>query len=143
VYAEGLFIGHRWYDREGIEPLFPFGHGLGYTTFELLTASVAGGVDAGVEVEVTLRNSGGRAGGTVVQVYVEPPPGDPDRPLRHLAGFARVDLAAGDEGPVTVALDRRAFASWLDGGWVVPDGDHVIHVGTSSRDLHRAGVTHV
>jgi beta-glucosidase len=139
-YGEGLFIGHRWYDREGIEPLFPFGFGLGYTTFELLVAAVSGGVEAGVTVEVTLRNTGRRDGGEVVQVYVEPPAGDPARPLRHLAGFARADLAAGEEATVTIELDRRAFASWVDGDWVVPPGDHVIHVGRHSRDLHHAGV---
>jgi beta-glucosidase len=139
-YTEGLFIGHRWYDREGIEPLFPFGFGLGYTTFELLTAAVTGGVEAGVTVEVTVRNSGGRDGGEVVQVYVEPPGGDAARPARHLAGFARADVAAGDEASVIIELDRRAFASWVDGEWVVPPGDHVIHVGHHSRDLHHAGV---
>ena len=72
-YDERLFIGHRWADREGIEPLFPFGFGLGYSTYEWMTASVAGGVDAGVTVGVTLRNTGTRDGGEVVQVYVEPP----------------------------------------------------------------------
>ena len=142
VYAEGLFIGHRWYDREQIAPLFPFGHGLGYTTFELGPAAVSGDVEAGVSVEVTLRNTGSRAGGEVVQVYVEPPPGDLARPLRHLAGFARADLAAGEEATVTVRLDRRAFASWLDGGWVVPPGEYVIHAGRSSRDLQRVGHRH-
>ena len=60
VYAEGLLIGHRWYDREDIEPLFPFGHGLGYTTFELGMASVGGGVDHGVEVAIDVRNTGSR-----------------------------------------------------------------------------------
>lgn len=140
VYAEGLFIGHRWYDREGLAPLFPFGFGLGYTTFELGTAAVAGGVDAGVSVDVTLTNTGARAGGQVVQVYVEPPAGDAARPVRHLAGFARVELAAGESGTASITLDRRTFSSWLDGAWQVPPGDYTIHVGTSSADLHRAGV---
>ena len=61
VYAEGLFIGHRWYDREGIEPLFPFGYGLGYTTFTLGTAAVAGGIEQGVTVDVEVTNTGRRA----------------------------------------------------------------------------------
>ena len=55
-------------------------------------------------------------------MYVEPPAGDPARPLRHLAGFARADVAAGEEATVTVELDRRAFASWIDGDWVVAAG---------------------
>ncbi len=139
VYAEGLFIGHRWYDREGIEPVFPFGYGLGYTTFELGPATVSGDVAGGVRVDVTVRNTGERAGGEVVQVYVEPPPGDRARPVRHLAGFARTDQAPGEEATVTVSLDRRAFASWLDGAWVVQPGAYVIHAGRSSRDLQPVG----
>ena len=66
--------------------------------------------------------------------------GDPERPLRHLAGFVRIEVPAGDEATATVELDRRAFASWLDGGWVVPPGEYVIHVGPHSRQLQRAGV---
>jgi beta-glucosidase len=139
VYAEGLFIGHRWYDRQRIEPLFPFGHGLGYTTFELGTVTVAGGPDVGVTVEIDVRNTGGRAGSDVVQLYVEPPAGDEARPLRTLAGFTRVDLAPGEQGTVTMTLGHRAFASWLDGAWTVAPGEYVIHAGHSSRDLARAG----
>jgi beta-glucosidase len=139
VYAEGLLIGHRWYDREDIDPLFPFGHGLGYTTFELGVASVGGGVEHGVEVTVDVRNTGSRRGSEVVQLYVEPPAGDAARPLRTLAGFARIDLDPGEQGTVAVTLGRRAFASWLDGAWTVAPGEYVIHAGRSSRDLARAG----
>jgi len=139
VYAEGLFIGHRWYDRQDIEPLYPFGHGLGYTTFELGMASVAGGVEHGVDIDVEVRNTGSRPGSEVVQVYVEPPAGDAARPLRTLAGFARVELAAGEQGTASIRLGRRAFASWLDGAWTVAPGEYVLHAGRSSRDLARAG----
>jgi beta-glucosidase len=142
-YAEGLFIGHRWYDRQGIDPLFPFGHGLGYTTFELGTASVAGGLEHGVTVEIEVTNTGSRAGSEVVQLYVEPPPGDHARPVRTLAGFARIDLAAGDQGTVSILLGRGAFASWLDGAWTVPSGEYVILAGRSSRDFARAGAIRV
>jgi len=139
VYAEHLFIGHRWYDRQGIEPLFPFGHGLGYTTFELGMASVGGEVGHGVDVTVEVRNTGSRRGSEVVQLYVEPPAGDAARPVRTLAGFGRVELEPGEEGTVAITLGRRAFASWLDGGWAVTRGEYVIHAGRSSRDLARAG----
>ncbi|MET0323829.1 MAG: glycoside hydrolase family 3 C-terminal domain-containing protein [Ilumatobacteraceae bacterium] len=139
VYAEGLFIGHRWYDREDIEPLFPFGFGLGYTTFTLEPAGLAGGVEQGVTVDVDATNTGARSGAEVVQVYVAPPPGDDTRPLRHLAGFGRIELEAGESGRVTVELDRRAFASWVDGAWVVQPGDYTIHVGRSSRHLQAVG----
>ena len=87
---------------QDIEPLFPFGFGLGYTTFELEPGAVAGGVEHGVTVDVDVTNTGDRPGGEVVQVYVEPPPGDDARPLRHLAGFARIDLA-----PASRDGDRR------------------------------------
>jgi beta-glucosidase len=143
VYGEGLFIGHRWYDRERIEPLFPFGFGLGYTTFELGMAVVAGSVDDGVTVEISVRNTGSRAGSDVVQVYVEPPAGDGARPLRTLAGFARIDLEPGEQGTVFMTLGHRAFASWLDGAWTVRPGDYVVHAGHSSRDLAPAGTVTV
>lgn len=138
-YAEGLFIGHRWYDREGIEPLFPFGFGLGYTTFELDQVVLAGGTERGVTVDVEVKNIGPRAGSEVVQVYIEPPPGDEARPRRHLGGFQRVDVSAGGETRATIQLDRRSFASWIDGDWVVLPGAYTIHVGTSSRHLRPAG----
>ena len=138
-YAEGLFIGYRWYDREAIEPQFPFGFGLGYTTFAFDLAGLVGDVERGVTLDVDVTNTGARTGGAVVQVYVEPPAGDVDRPLRHLAGFQRIDLAAGDTGRVTIELDRRAFASWLEGAWTVPPGDYTILVGRSSRDLTAVG----
>jgi beta-glucosidase len=90
-------------------------------------------------VEVT--NTGARRGREVVQVYVEPPAGDPARPVRHLAGFERVELDAGASTTVEVVLPPRAFAVW-DGGWTVPAGDYDVLVGRSSRDLARAGTVH-
>jgi beta-glucosidase len=135
VYAEGLLIGHRWYQRQQIEPLFPFGFGLGYTTFELDGAVVEGSAAYGASLEVTVKNTGDRAGGEVVQVYVAPPEGDDDRPGRQLAGFRRVDLAAGAEERVHIDLDPRAFTSWLDGSWVIQPGEYTVLVGRSSVDL--------
>lgn len=140
VYGEQLHIGYRWYDRHDLEPLFPFGFGLGYTSFTIEPADLrgtAGGDDASVTVEVT--NTGDRAGSEVVQVYIEPPDGDPVRPLRHLGAFRRVELAAGASERETLELPPRAFASWIDGGWQIPPGRYVIHVGRSSRDLRAVG----
>ncbi len=146
VYAEGLFIGHRWYDREGIDPLFPFGFGLSYTTFEIGDAALAGGAEHGVTVDVDVTNTGDRDGAEVVQVYVEPPAGDAARPLRHLAGFRRVELVSGAKQRVTIELPRRAFASWIDGEWVVtPAPIHhprrtVVPRRPSRRSCHLANV---
>ena len=134
VYAEGTFIGHRWYDREGIAPLFPFGHGLGYTTFAFGEAAVEGRIEDGVTVSVDVTNTGDRAGSEVVQVYVEPPPGDPARPLRHLAAFRRVDLAPG-------ASVTRAASSSTGGhsprGSTVSGPCRPVTTGSSSGDLSR------
>jgi beta-glucosidase len=142
IYAEGPFIGHRWYDREGIAPLFPFGHGLGYTTFAMRPVDVSGTADEGATVTVEVTNTGNRRGGEVVQVYVAPPPGDPARPLRHLAGFRRVDLDPAASVEVALMLERRAFAVWQHGQWTVPPGAYTVYVGRSSRDLQHAGTVH-
>ncbi|MGD9701697.1 MAG: beta-glucosidase [Acidimicrobiia bacterium] len=140
-YAEGLFVGYRWYDARDIAPLFPFGHGLGYTTFAVTSASVSGSVDGGVDVTVSLANTGARRGGETVQCYVAPPAGRPRRPRRELRAFARVHADEGETVTAFMRLDRRSFATWdpNDNDWVVPEGTYGIWVGRSSRDLELAG----
>jgi beta-glucosidase len=152
VYGEGLLIGYRWYDAKELEPLFPFGHGLGYTTWELGEALVQPSAGPGVEpdaeafggavVTVPVHNTGSREGSTVVQCYVEPPVAAGDRPLRTLRGFAKVTAAPGATATATVRLGPRAFSRWdvAGGRWVVDPGAHRILVGTSSRDLKAGGV---
>jgi beta-glucosidase len=141
-YRERLFIGHRWYDAQGIEPLFPFGHGLGYTTWSMGDATVAGTTTSGVRIEVPVTNTGSRAGTTVVQCYVEPVERDDDRPVRTLQGFARVHAAAGATTSAVIELTAEAFRRWdpRGGRWVVPDGEHRLLVGWSSAVLSPAGV---
>lgn len=140
-YDERQFIGYRWYDAREIEPRFPFGFGLGYTSFELGAASISGSIDAGIEVSVPVTNTGSRDGGTVVQCYVEAPVDGPRRPRRELRGFAKVRAAAGETVTATMWLPERAFAVWdvAAHGWVVPAGAYHVLVGSSSRDLHPAG----
>lgn len=145
-YGEELFIGYRWYDAREIEPAFPFGHGLGYTTWEIASASISGALpgsgvaELGVTVTVHMTNVGERAGSTVVQCYVEPPPGLA-RPARELRGFVRVHAEPGATVTAQVWLPERAFATWdpLRSDWTVPEGAHHLHVGVSSRDLVMAG----
>lgn len=143
-YGEGLLIGHRWYDAKHIEPAFPFGFGLGYTTWELGEATVSGDIETGITVSVAARNTGSRSGSSVVQCYVEPATTGPDRPVRTLQGFARVSAGAGDSTAVTIELDRRAFSRWdpVTHSWVVAAGDYRLLLGWSSRDLSSAGVSH-
>jgi beta-glucosidase len=135
VYAEGQFIGYRWYEREGIEPLFPFGHGLGYTTFDLGAPQVRGQVSDGVTVTVPVTNTGARRGSEVVQCYLEAPAGDPARPQRVLAGFAKVTLDPGESFDVELWLPERSFATWgAAEGWHVVPGTYRLHLGRSSAD---------
>ncbi|MEN9506680.1 MAG: hypothetical protein RI958_2606 [Actinomycetota bacterium] len=148
-YGEGLFIGYRWYDAREIEPAFPFGHGLGYTTWAVTATSISGtlvgpesadSAEVGVTVTVEVTNTGSRPGSTVVQCYVESPPGLL-RPLRELRGFARVHADPGHTATAQVWLPERAFSTWdsTRESWFVPTGAHHLHVGLSSRDLRVAG----
>ena len=135
-YREGVFVGYRYYDKKQMDVLFPFGHGLSYTTFEYtdLKARTEG---SQVFVTVTARNTGCRAGKTVVQVYTGAVGGDVIRPERELKGFEKVSLGPGEAKEVTFVLDRRAFAYWEEriGDWYVPAGRYTIDVGDSSRHL--------
>ena len=132
TYSEGLLVGYRWYDAQHERPLFPFGYGLGYTTFGLHGLHVRRQGD-GAAVTFTVRNTGDRRGTAVPQVYVSDPR-SAGEPPRQLKGFDRVTLAPGESRRLTVHLDRRSFAHWHR-GWVVSPGDYRIAVGTSSRDL--------
>jgi beta-glucosidase len=141
VYAEGLSIGYRWYDARGIQPLFPFGHGLGYTTFTIEALSISGSIGEGVDVRAMVRNTGSRTGSQVVQCYVQPDGNGPERPLRTLQGFAKVTLEPGQQHEVEIWLPERCFAVWDVGAhdWVVPAGAYTVLVGESSRSLQVAG----
>jgi beta-glucosidase len=141
-YDERQFIGYRWYDAREIEPLFPFGHGLGYTAWEVGQATITGSADDQVTVRVPVTNTGTRVGSTVVQCYVQAPIGGPRRPLRDLRAFAKVALAPGESTTVDLVLSSRAFAVWSpeQHDWTIPPGDYTILVGESSRSLTRAGV---
>lgn len=136
-YGEGLFVGHRWYDARAIEPLFPFGHGLSYATVEIGDVDAEVGADGAVVVAVRATNVGDRAGSEVVQVYVEPPSGPVARPVRQLAGFAKVRLEPGESRSLTIPLPPRSLAFWdpVATAWQVADGPHTLWIGRSSRDL--------
>lgn len=136
-YGEGRFIGYRWFDARGIEPLFPFGYGLGYTTWTLTLDGVDATPDGGAEVRFRAVNTGDRAGSTVAQVYVGSTAGGAARPVRELRGFAKVQAEAGATVAGVVHLPRRAFAVWspVAHGWVVPDEAVRIELGSSSRDI--------
>jgi beta-glucosidase len=134
VYTEGLFIGYRAWDRSDVAPAYPFGHGIGYTTWEYE------GVDwDGANVTVRVRNTGSRQGREVVQVYLAPVDGDPSRPARALAGFASVEAVAGETVTATITLPRRAFEVWDEASrhWVYRPGAYDLQVGASSANCPR------
>lgn len=141
-YAEGVLFGHRGYDAAGTDVRFPFGHGLGYTTWAYGETSATVATEGDIEVLVALTNTGARQGTEVVQVYAEAPEGPLVRPPRQLVGWTKVTLAAGEQRPVRVAVDPRALEVWDEatGGWITPPGTYRLHVGRSSRDL-RASTT--
>ena len=135
-YAEGLYVGHRWYDARGIDVTFPFGHGLSYTTFDVtgleLTAS-----EEGITASVTVTNTGDRSGREVVQFYVGVPGSAEQRPLRELKGFAGVTLEPGASRQVSALLRRADLEFWHPRlqQWVLEGGEYEVHAGVSSRDL--------
>ncbi len=140
LYGEDVFIGYRHYDARQIEPQFPFGFGLSYTTFALSRLKVSASefaVDDGVDVTVTVANEGNRAGAEVVQVYVGETAPQLPRPPRELKAFAKVFLQPGESRAVTLHLDRDAFEQYdtVSEAWFVRSGDYSVNVGTSSRDL--------
>ena len=139
-YTEGLLVGYRGYDRSGSVPHFCFGHGLGFTswTYESLEPSTKS-ITAGQELALTVRvrNSGGRMGREVVQLYLEGPDDDPRRPLRVLAAFANVTAGPGEQAEVTLTVPARSFAHFAEDRqeWAWQPGPYTVHAGRSSRDL--------
>lgn len=142
-YEEGLLVGYRWFDAKGIEPLFPFGHGLSYTTFEYANlkveeprvASPTGTPAPVAVVQLEVKNTGPRAGAEVVQVYVKDVTSSLPRPPQELKGFARVFLQPGETKTVAVSLGADAFAFYdpAKKAWVAEAGEFRVRVGSSSR----------
>jgi beta-glucosidase len=151
-YAEGIDVGYRWYQANGVKPLFPFGFGLSYTTFSFSHLSVRGPGSSGVaQVQATVTNTGNVAGAEVAQLYVGDPPSTGEPPWQ-LKGFQRVDLAPGASARVKFDLPRHDFTYWSTsgtysqawpgtdgGGWAAPAGSYAIGVGGSSADLELRG----
>jgi beta-glucosidase len=140
-YAEGLLIGYRGYDANGVTPRYPFGHGLGYTSWAYEFIDCPADVTArdDLELTVTIRNTGTRPGKEVVQVYLAEPlrSADRGRPRRVLVAFAAVRAEPDDPAQARLTIPARAFARYDESvaDWIWPDGDYTVHVGRSSRDL--------
>ena len=142
-YDEGVFVGYRWFDAQGIAPQFAFGHGLSYTTFEYGKVELSRSrlrAGAPLKVSVTVRNTGERDGAEVVQIYVADKEASVARPPKELKAFGKVFLKAGESRKVSFTLDADAF-SWFDAGahaWVAEPGEFEILAGSSSADIRSA-----
>ncbi len=147
-YGENVFVGYRSYVSFGPPPLFPFGHGLSYTSFAIAEPEVLASVDdpsaLSVSVQIPVTNTGDRPGSTVVQLYVRPKQSRLARPERELKAFGKVQLAPDGAAIVKLTLDHRSFAYFDPAvpGWVADAGEYELLVGTSSsRIAHVAGVS--
>ena len=138
-YSEGLLVGYRWYDAKNIEPLFPFGHGLSYTTFGYKDLKVSRPThDGKVTVKFTVTNTGKVAGAEVAQLYLSlPSTSGVSQPPRALKAFSRVALAPGKSAHVTLTLNARSLSYWdvAAHDWKIAPGQYTISIGSSSRDL--------
>ncbi|WP_405485047.1 glycoside hydrolase family 3 C-terminal domain-containing protein [Nocardia sp. NBC_00511] len=135
-YAEDIHIGYRAWLRAGTEPAYPFGYGLGYTTWSSGDLRVSGHT-----ASLTVANTGDRTGKQVFQAYLSRPDSAIDRPVRWLAGFTTVTLDAGQARTIQIELPPRAFEHWTVDGWAVEPGTFTLWVGTSVTDLpHTAGI---
>ena len=136
VYTEGIYVGYRYFDTFNVEPGYPFGYGLSYTTFAL------GNLEASLDEDtlvlgVTVENTGAFAGREVVQVYVSAPVSEMDMPEQELKGFQKTMLLApGEKEDIKIRIPLRNLASYSEnaGGYILSKGDYGVRIGTSSRD---------
>jgi len=150
VYKEGIFIGYRGYEHNGVRPLFPFGYGLSYTTFNYSNLKIkeqpgkvinGNSSESRYEVSFDVKNTGNREGADVAQVYVGDTHAKVPRPMKELKGFVKANLRPGETKRLTVILDRRAFSYYDTNAkqWRADPGDFNILVGRSSEDIKLRG----
>lgn len=140
TYSEGLFLGYRGYNKAKAKPLYPFGYGLSYTTFDYSNLRLSSNVMAPgstVNVSVTLTNSGQKAGYEVAQLYIQPINPKVERPIKELKGFTKVYLQPGESKTVSLPIDSRSLAYYVDStdSWNVDAGKFKVWVGPDSENL--------
>ncbi len=139
TFSEGILVGYRWFDRQKIEPLFPFGFGLTYTSFVYSDMQTEAAADGGADVHARIKNTGSVAGDEVVQLYLnkpDQPPAGAQFADSTLAGFARLRLEPGQSIQILLHVPPRQLQYWstADGRWMTPAGSRTLWVGGSSRD---------
>lgn len=140
IYDEGIFVGYRWFESKQVAPLYPFGHGLSYTTFEYSDLKVSQAVFSTEEtltINFLVKNVGQVAGAETTQIYVRDCKSSHRRPLKELKGFRKLELSPGQSGTVSVLLDSSAFSFWNPDkkDWFAEAGEFELIVGASSQDL--------
>lgn len=140
TYSEGVLIGQRWHDSQGIAPLFPFGFGLSYTTFEYAGLNLARNDAGDIVASFTVRNTGDRPGDVVPQVYLGAPvspPADGQFAPRTLVGFERLSMAPGEVRQVSIPVRARQLRYWSDAAhaWRTPAGNRTLYVGDNGGEM--------
>lgn len=150
LYGEDIHVGYRWYDKLSLPPLFPFGHGLSYTTFRFSNLEIAqshsdaaaSSPKASISVKCSIENTGRTAGAEVAQAYIQQQKPSISRAVKELKGFTKVFLRPGEKKRVEILLDRKYACSFWDEGrdmWIVEQGKYKIMVGKSSQDRFLEG----
>jgi len=139
-YKEGIFVGYRWYENKKIEPLYPFGYGLSYTTFEYSNIKVLDSEHSkteGTTIEFELRNTGKKEGAEVAQLYIQSLKSTVERPVKELKAFAKVALKAGESKKVTLTLKDSDFAYWdvESHAWKTEAGTYHLLLGSASNTI--------
>jgi beta-glucosidase len=134
IYDEGIYVGYRWYEKKNIEPLFPFGFGLSYTTFKYSDLKISGNDTLTISAKV--KNTGSVEGAEIVQLYIQNAKASVDRPIKELKGFSKVILKAGASQIVSMKISRADFSFWDEKtkAWKAEAGDFKILVGSSSNN---------
>jgi beta-glucosidase len=148
VWSEGLFIGYRWYDQQDKQPLFEFGYGLSYTTFDYASLNITTTSDGGFDVSFRVQNVGTVIGDEVPQVYIGPSPDAPatvQQAVKKLVQFERITLLPGYWRELSLHVTQRDLSYWStnDQDWVVGTGSRAVFVGSSSRDIRLIGSVEV
>lgn len=148
IFSEGIFVGYRWFDKQGIQPLFPFEYGLSYTRFAYSGLKVENAGDGGLDVSFQIKNVGTTASDEVPQVYVGPPMEQPPGEqfaVRSLAAFDPIHLDPNQSRTVTLDVSLRSLQYWSvsRGKWVTASVPRTVYVGGSSRDLPLQATTTV
>ena len=139
-YNESIFVGYRWTDKQKIRPLFPFGHGLSYTTFAYGKATVNKKVmkiDEQIAITVLITNTGKRIGSEIVQLYISDLKSSLPRPVKELKGFSKIQLAPGETQEVTFLIDKQALSFFNDSRheWVAEPGKFEAQIAASATDI--------